>query len=90
MRPLPVGPIGVGGVHSVHVFHDREAGSAQCVGEQKCAGVGPVERDARGRELMMVIRRKGAPHDRRGCGEVNGKLVRDRWVLDIGDVVRRE
>jgi hypothetical protein len=39
---------------------------------------------------MMVIRRKGAPHDRAGCGEVNGELVRDGWVLDIGDLLRRE
>jgi hypothetical protein len=49
-----------------------------------------VKRDTRGRELMMVIRRKGARHDRAGRGEVNGELVCDRWVLDIGDAFRRE
>jgi hypothetical protein len=41
-------------------------------------------------ELMMVIRRKGALHNRAGCGEVNRKLVRDGWVLDIGYLLRRE
>jgi hypothetical protein len=46
-----------------------------------------MERDARARELMMVIRRKGAPNDRAGRGEVNGELVRDGGVLDIGDAL---
>jgi hypothetical protein len=39
---------------------------------------------------MMVIRRKCAPHDRAGCGEVNGELVPDGGVLDIRDALRRE
>ena len=90
LRLLPVGTVGIGGVHPVHVLHDREAGGSQRVGKQKCAGVGPVERDARGRELMMVIRRKGAPNDCAGRGEVNGELVRDGGMLDIGDALRRE
>src|SRR5262249_36108620 len=64
--------------------------SSQRIGEQKCAGVGPVKRDAQGRELMMVIRRKCAPHDRAGCGEVNGELGRDCRVLDVRDALRRE
>ena len=38
----------------------------------------------------MVIRRKGAPNDRAGRGEVNGELARDGGVLDIGDALRRE
>jgi hypothetical protein len=90
LRPLPVGSMGISGVHPVHVLHDRKAGSSQRVSEQKCAGVCPVERDARGRELMMVIRRKGAPHDRAGRREVDGELVCDGRVLDIGDALRRE
>jgi hypothetical protein len=47
--------LGIGGVHPVHVLHDREAGGSQCIGEQECAGVGPVRWDTRTRELMMVI-----------------------------------
>jgi hypothetical protein len=39
---------------------------------------------------MMVIGRKCAPHDRAGCGEVNGELVCDGGVLDIGDALRRK
>src|SRR5262245_32373129 len=39
---------------------------------------------------MMVVRRKGAAHDRAGRGEVDGELVRDGGVLDIGDALRRE
>ena len=58
LRLFPIGTLGISGVHPVHVLHDREARSSQRIGEQKCAGVGPVKRDARGRELMMMIRRK--------------------------------
>src|SRR6202035_4844096 len=83
LRLLPVGTMGIGGVHPVHVLHDREARSSQRVGQQKRAGVSPVEPDARGRELMMVIRRKGTPNDRAGRGKVNGELVRDGGGLDI-------
>lgn len=90
LRLLPVGPIGITGVHPVHVLHDREAGGSQRVGQQKRARVSPVQRDARVRKLMMVIRRKGAPNDRAGGGEVNGELARDGGVLDIGDALRRE
>ena len=39
---------------------------------------------------MVVIRRKGAAHDRAGGGEVDRELVRDGRVLDIGDAFRRE
>src|SRR5215475_12388175 len=87
---FPIGPIGISGVHPIHVFHDREAASSQRVGEQKCSGVGSMQRDTRVRELMMVIRRKCAPHDRAGRGEVNCELVRDGGVLDIGDALRRK
>jgi hypothetical protein len=90
LRLFPIGTIGISGVHAVHVLDDREAGGSQRVGEQKCAGVGPVERDARGRELMMVIRRKGAPYDRAGRREVNGELARDGGMVDIGDALRRK
>ena len=50
LRLFAVGAVGISCVHPVHVLHDREAGSSQRVGEQKCASVGPVERDARGRK----------------------------------------
>src|SRR6185312_1446873 len=43
-----------------------------------------------GRKFVVVIRRKGAPHDRAGCGEVDRKLIRDGRMLDIGDTLRRE
>jgi hypothetical protein len=46
-----------------------------------------VEREALGRELVMVIRRKGTANDRAGRGEVNGELVRDGGMLDIGDAL---
>ena len=88
LRSLPVVSIWITGVHTIHVLHDRESRSTQRVGEQKCAGVGPVQRDARGRDLMMVIRRKGARHDRARRGEVNRELARDSGVLDIGDALR--
>src|SRR5262249_8956511 len=78
------------GVHPVYVLHDRQASSSERIGEQECAGVGPVKGDARGWKLMMMIRRKCAPHDRAGCGEVNGKLGRDGGVLDVRDALRRE
>jgi hypothetical protein len=39
---------------------------------------------------MMVIRRKGAPDNRTGRGEVNGELDRDSGMLDIGDALRSE
>src|SRR5215470_16432181 len=51
---FPVGPMGISGVHPIHVLHDREAASSQRVGEQKCASVASVQRDTRVRELMMV------------------------------------
>ena len=47
-------------------------------------------REARTRELMVVIGRKGAAHDGAGGGKVDRKLVRDRAVLDIGDALRRK
>ena len=87
-RLFPIGTMGISSVHPVHVLHDREASSSQRIGEQKCAGVGPMKGDARGRELMVVIRRKCAPDDRAGCGEVNGELGRDGRVLDVGDTLR--
>ena len=90
LRLLSVGSLGIGGVHPVHVLHDREAGRSERVGEQKRARVGPVGRDARARELVVVIRRKGAPDDRAGRGKVDRELVRDGRVLDIGDALRRE
>ena len=43
---LSVGSLGIGGVHPIHVLHDREAGRSERVGEQKRACVGPVSRDA--------------------------------------------
>jgi hypothetical protein len=49
-----------------------------------------VNRDARGRELVVVIRRKGAPDDRAGRGQVDRELVGDGGVLDVGDALRRE
>ena len=38
----------------------------------------------------MMIRRKGAPDDRAGRGEVNGELICDSRVLEVGDTLRRE
>ena len=43
---FPVSTMGVTGVNPIHVLHDCEPGSSQRVGEQKCAGVSPMERDA--------------------------------------------
>jgi hypothetical protein len=90
LRLLPVGPLGIGGVHPIHVLRDREAGRSERVGEQKRASVGPVRRDARGREFVVMIRREGAPDDRAGRGEMNGELTSDRRVLEVGDALRRE
>ncbi len=90
LRLLPAGAVGIGVVYAVDVLDDGQAGRAERVGEQERAGVGPVRRDARGRELVVVIRRKGAPHDRAGRGEVDRELVRDGRVLDVGDALRRE
>ena len=39
---------------------------------------------------MMVIWRKGAPDNRACRGKVNGELVRDSGMLDIGDALRSE
>src|SRR5215468_7907528 len=39
---------------------------------------------------MMMIGRKGASHDRAGCGEVDGELACNGGMLDIGDALRRE
>ncbi len=87
LRLLAVGPVGIGGVHPIHVLDDREARRSECIGDQKRAGVGPVNRDARVRELVVMIRREGAPDDRAGGGEVNGELARDGRVLDVGDAL---
>src|SRR5262245_56495562 len=87
---FPVGPMGISCVPPIHVLHDREAASSQRVGEQKCAGVGSVQRDTRVREFMMVIRRKCASYDRACRGEVNRELIRDGGVLDIRDALRRK
>ena len=38
----------------------------------------------------MVVRRKCAPHNRAGSGEMDRELVRDGWMLDVGDAFRRE
>jgi len=90
LRLFSVGSLGIGGVHPIDVLHNRKAGRSERVGEQKRAGVGPVRRDARGRELVVMIRRKGAADDRAGRGEMNGELTSDSRVLDIGDALRRE
>ena len=39
LRLFSVGSLGIGGVHPIHVLHDREAGCSERVGEQKRAGV---------------------------------------------------
>ena len=39
---------------------------------------------------MVVIRRKGTAHDRAGRGEVDGELIGDGRVLDIGNALGRE
>ena len=90
LRLLPAGALRIGVIHPINVLHDREAGRPERVGEQKRTCVGPVRRDARGWELVVMIRRKGAPDDCTGRGEVNGELIRDSRVLDVGDAIRRE
>ncbi len=88
--PFAVRPVGVGGVHTVDVLDDREAGGAKRVRDEERAGVGAMRRDARRRELMVVVRREGAAHDRAGRGEMDGELARHGRMLDIGDAFRRE
>lgn len=90
LRLLSVGAVGIRRVDPVHVLDDRETGGAQSIGKQKCAGVGPMERDARSRELMMMIGRKCASHDSAGRRQVNGELARDGRMLDVGDPLRRK
>ena len=63
---LSIGAIGVRTIHTIDVLHDREAGRAQRVGEQKRAGISPVLWNTRARKLVMVIRRKGASPPPRG------------------------
>ena len=41
-----VGAVGVGGVDTVDVFDDCQAGGSERVGEEERTGVGPVGRDA--------------------------------------------
>ena len=90
LRLLSVGAVGVGVIHAIDVLHDREARRSKRVGEQKRAGVSPVRRDARARELVVMIGRKAASDDRAGRGKVNRQLVRDGRMLDIGDALRSE
>ena len=71
LRLLSARVLGVGGVHSVHVLHDREASRAQRVRQQECTRVSPVDWNARVRELVVVIRRERTAHNRAGRGEVN-------------------
>src|SRR5262249_35677522 len=75
LRLLPVGSLGIGGVDPIHVLDDREASRSERVGDQKRAGVGAVRRDARGRELVVMIGREGAADDRAGRHEMNGELI---------------
>jgi hypothetical protein len=51
---------GVGGVHAVDIFHDCKACRAQCIRQQEGTGVGPVDWQARVRELVVMIGRKCA------------------------------
>jgi len=83
LRVLAIGAIGVAAIHSVHFFHDSEAGGAECVGEQEGAGIGPVRGDARGRKLMVVIGREGAADHGAGGGELAG----DGGMLDVRDAL---
>jgi len=53
LRLFPIGTMGVSGVHPVYVLHDRQASSSERIGEQECAGVGPVKGDARGWKLDL-------------------------------------
>ena len=46
LRLLPVGSVGIDGVHPIHVLHEREAGRSERIGDQKRARVGAVRRDA--------------------------------------------
>jgi hypothetical protein len=46
LRLFSVGSLGIGGVHPIDVLHDREAGRAERIGEQKRSCVGPVRGDA--------------------------------------------
>jgi len=40
-------------VYTPSTFHDRQASSSERIGEQECAGVGPVKGDARGWKLDL-------------------------------------
>jgi hypothetical protein len=79
LRLLSAGAFGVGGIHPIDVLHDREAGRSERVGEQKRARVGPVRRDTRARELVVVIGRKGTPDNGAGRGEVIAS-----WLAMVG------
>ena len=87
---LPPAPFGSVVVEPVHVLDDGEARCAEGVGDQERASVRPVKGNARGRELVVVIGREGAAHDRARGGKVDRKPGRDGVVLDIGDAVRRQ
>src|SRR5262245_4287151 len=76
--------------HPSNVLNDREACRSDRISEQKRAGVSSMGRDARGGELVVVIGRKGAPHDRAGGAKVDRKLVRYGGVLEVGHAFRRE
>jgi hypothetical protein len=90
LRLLPARALRVGVIHPINVLHDREACRSERISEQKRAGVGSVGRDARGGELVVVVGRKGAPHDRASGGKVDRKLVRYGGVLEVGHAFRRE
>jgi hypothetical protein len=90
LRLLPVGTLWVGVIHPINVLDDREARRSKRVSEQKSARVSAVRGQARARELMMVIGRKGAAHNGACGGKVDRKLVRDRAMLDVGDAFRRQ
>ncbi len=87
---LPAGTLGVDVVESVYVLHDRKAGRSECVGQEKRAGIGPVRRDARDRELVVVIGRKSASHDGASRRKMNRQLVCDRRMLNIRDALWSE
>ena len=46
LRLLSAGVLGVDGVHSIDVLHDREASRAQRVRQQECTRVSPVDWNA--------------------------------------------
>ena len=46
LRFFSIGSLGIGGVHPIHVLHDRQPSRSERVGEQKRSGVGPVMGDA--------------------------------------------